>query len=193
MRRWPIAALGVGGWCAVTRWTETWNTLPSEPGKAVPGDDIIERPALEATRAVTFSAPPDELYRWLAQMGPGRAGWYSYDRIDNQGIESARRVHPEWVVTEAGTSMGEMAGIEFIAVDVEPGRHLVLSLPEGSAVPFTMGYLLLPWGPDATRLVVRVRADARRRWLRPLVRFLLGPADFVMMRRQFQGLAERLG
>ena len=193
MRRWPIAALGTGGWYALTRWTEMWNTLPSEPGMRVPGDEIIEQPALVATRATTLPAPPDSVFRWLAQMGPGRAGWYSYDRIDNGGIESARRVHPEWVVSEPGASMGEMAGIEFLAVDVEPGRHLVLSLPEGSPIPFTMGYLLVPWGSDATRLVARVRADAERRWLRPLVRFLLGPADFVMMRRQFEGLAERLG
>lgn len=192
MRRWSLAAIGVLGWYSLTRWTEMWNTLPSETSMRVPGDDIIEGAALVATRAMTLPAPPDEVFGWLAQMGPGRAGWYSYDRIDNRGIESARSVHPEWVVSEPGMSMGEMAGIEFIAADVEPGRHLVLSLPDGSPIPFTIGYLLLPWGPDATRMVVRVRADAERRWLRPLVRFALGPADFVMMRRQFQGLADRL-
>ena len=29
-------------------------------------------------------------------MGCNRAGWYSWDRLDNGGHASADRIHPEW-------------------------------------------------------------------------------------------------
>jgi proline iminopeptidase len=35
-------------------------------------------------------------------MGCNRAGWYSWDRLDNGGVPSARRIHPEWQHIEMG-------------------------------------------------------------------------------------------
>jgi hypothetical protein len=32
----------------------------------------------------------------VVQMGCGRAGWYSHDRLDNGGRPSAERIVPEW-------------------------------------------------------------------------------------------------
>ncbi len=48
----------------------------------------------QTTRAVTIGAPPSEIWPWLVQIGYGRAGWYSYDRIDNDGRPSATRIVP---------------------------------------------------------------------------------------------------
>ena len=36
------------------------------------------------------------LWPWLVQMGGDRAGWYSWDALDNHGERSARRIVPEW-------------------------------------------------------------------------------------------------
>src|SRR6516165_5923737 len=49
-----------------------------------------------ATMAVTIEVPSDQVWPWLAQMGGDRAGWYSWDRLDNGGRPSAHEVHPEW-------------------------------------------------------------------------------------------------
>ena len=43
----------------------------------LPGDDIVRRPLLEITRAITINAPAERILRWLSQMGQGRAGFYS--------------------------------------------------------------------------------------------------------------------
>jgi hypothetical protein len=43
----------------------------------VPGDDHVSEPSFNATRAVTITARPDEIWPWLIQIGMGRAGWYS--------------------------------------------------------------------------------------------------------------------
>ena len=189
-----VAALGLAAavWALVVRESERWGTLPHEPALPLPGDDLIPEPAMNATRAIVIDAPPEDVYPWFAQMGPGRAGWYSYDWIDNRGVESAREVNPDWVVTEPGVSMGGMAGIGFRVVDAKPGRHLVLIVETRSPLSFTMSYLLERWGEHATRVIVRVRgASGRGRWLDALVRHVLGPGDFVMVRRQLLGVKER--
>lgn len=192
MKRLVAFGLAVALWRRVVGLTERWNTLPHEAGLPIPGDELISPPAMNATRAIVIDAPPDQVYPWFAQMGPGRAGWYSYDRIDNRGVESAREIHPEWVVTGPGTSMGGMAGIRFDIVDAVPERHLVISVATKGPLAFTMSYLLQPWGTASTRVLVRVRGVSEGgRWLNPLIRYGLGPGDFVMVRRQLLGVKER--
>ena len=47
------------------------------------------------TRAITIAAPPEQVWPWLVQLGYGRAGWYSYDWIDNDNRPSADRILPD--------------------------------------------------------------------------------------------------
>jgi len=190
-----IAALGFAAWLyrGIVGLTERWGTLPHEPSMPMPGDELIAQPAMSATRAIVIDAPPDQVYPWFAQMGPGRAGWYSYDRIDNRGVESAREISPEWVITGPGESMGGMAGIGFDVVDAVPGKRMVISVATDGPLVFTMSYLLTPWGTGSTRVLVRVRgASDGGRWLDPVIRYGLGPGDFVMVRRQLFGVKERV-
>jgi hypothetical protein len=63
---------------------------------AYPGADLIAGGKRGATTAVTIDAPPARVWPWLVQMGCDRAGWYSWDRLDNAGVESAQEIHPEW-------------------------------------------------------------------------------------------------
>ena len=55
----------------------------------MPGDELVTRPTFNATRAVTVAAPPSVIWPWIVQIGFGRAGWYSYDLLDNLGRPSA--------------------------------------------------------------------------------------------------------
>jgi hypothetical protein len=193
VKRLAALAGAVGLWRWTVGLTERWGTLPHEPALPMPGDQLIPHPAMSATRAIVIDAPPDEVYPWFAQMGPGRAGWYSYDRIDNRGVESAREINPEWVITGPGESMGGMAGIGFDIVDAVPGKRLVISVASDGPLVFTMSYLLAPWGSGSTRVLVRVRgASEGGRWLGPVIRYGLGPGDFVMVRRQLLGVKERV-
>jgi hypothetical protein len=67
---------------------------PSETRRTLPGDDLVPN-AHSFTHAITIERPRSDVWPWLVQMGAGRAGWYSYDRIDNAGIPSLDRVAPE--------------------------------------------------------------------------------------------------
>lgn len=190
IRRLVAVAAAVAGWVALTRVSEQWGATAEEAVARFPGDEIVPHPHLSATRAVHLPAPPDEVFPWLVQMGSGRAGWYSYDRIDNAGRPSARRIHPEWQEVTAGDSLGSMAGVEFLVAGIDRPHSFVIRLPATSPIAFTLAYRLGATD-TGTRLAARVRSRGPG-WSGPLLRFLLGPADFVMMRRQLWGLEQRV-
>src|SRR5215217_1447043 len=73
-----------------------WGASDEELARPYPGADIVPKGNRAATIAVTIDAPPDRVWPWLVQMGYDRAGWYSWDRLDNGGHPSADRIHPEW-------------------------------------------------------------------------------------------------
>src|SRR5690606_16683183 len=72
-----------------------WGATREEANASYPGDDLIAYPTAQSTMAVSLPAPPEEVWPWLVQMGCGRAGWYSWDLLDNGGRPSADRIVPE--------------------------------------------------------------------------------------------------
>ena len=73
-----------------------WGASDEEVRQPYPGADLIPGGQRGATMAVTIDAPPSRVWPWLVQMGCDRAGWYSWDRLDDSGVPSAERIHPEW-------------------------------------------------------------------------------------------------
>jgi hypothetical protein len=37
--------------------------------RSMPGDNIVDKPSFNATRAVTINAPAENIYPWIVQMG----------------------------------------------------------------------------------------------------------------------------
>ncbi len=81
-----------------------------EARRPLPGDDEVPDAHIQGTRATTIGAPPYKVWPWLAQIGYhgyGRAGWYALDRADNDGVESAWEVIPEFQHPQIGQVIGE--------------------------------------------------------------------------------------
>lgn len=171
----------------------TWGATPDEVNGPMPGDNIVAGARLIATRSITIAAPCEQVFPWLRQMGFGRAGWYSYDLLDNLGRRSATEIKPDWQGLSAGDAVPG-GPVDFAAVIVDPPRHLVLHLGPTSEkhrrVDFTLAYDLRD-DPAGTRLVTRVRARINAPGGRLLERFILGPGDGIMLRRQLLGIAQR--
>ena len=97
-----------------------------------PGDELVPDPDGGATMATFLPAPPERVWRWLVQMGGGRAGWYSWDWLDNNGRPSANRIVPEWQSLKQGQHLARVSapgnkGPSWFTVKVlEPNRTLVL-------------------------------------------------------------------
>jgi hypothetical protein len=124
------------------------------------GDDIIGTPRADLTYAITIDAPPRDVWPWLVQMGCQRAGWYSWDVLDNAGARSADRIIPELQHIAVGDVLPyKPTGSEgFKVLRVEPERALIL----GSTTPTfegTWAFVLEPIGETQTRLVTRYRAS----------------------------------
>jgi proline iminopeptidase len=169
---------------------------------AQPGDGLLPDARFQATHAVVIEAPPAKLWPWLRQMGGGRAGWYSYDRLDNGGVPSATRIVPELQKLATGDLIpgrpGEAGG--FAVLQLEEERLLILGDPAlapggrrqgGPPWRTTWTFALEPIGADATRLVVRVRGDyepgVKMAVMAPVMRTL----HEVMERRQLRNLRRR--
>lgn len=149
--------------------------------------------ARSTTRVVSLGSPPDQVFDWLVQMGFGRAGWYSYDWIDNLGRPSATGINPDWAVSEVGDLMPG-GPVDFVVYRLERPEHLVFGLLDQPLsfwrIGFTLGYRLEPVGDRSTRLTVHARAAIDGPAGQILARLLL-MGDGVMVRRQLRGLRRR--
>ncbi len=137
-----------------------------EQSRPLPVDTIIPDPIFTSTHAITIDAGPEQVWPWIAQMGGGRAGWYSWDAIDNGATPSATTIRPEFQTVIPGDILPAVPGATdaFVVATVDPPRELVLTVPDGhggSAVAWE--HLMEPLDGGRTRLVVRGRAS--RRWL----------------------------
>src|SRR5262245_43666094 len=168
----------------------------AEHARSLPGDDLIRDSIGSFTHAISIARPPCDVWPWLAQMGAGRAGWYSYDRVDNGGQPSAREIRTELQHIGIATLMPALPGLTdgFIVVALEPGRALTLGWPlPGGGLSVTWTFLIEQQAGGA-RLIVRVRGARGYRsfglppWLSSIViRFV----HFVMERKQLIGIARR--
>ena len=78
-----VAFLAYVGVAAATwPWHRAWGSTPAELAMALPGDRPDRDPAFEIQHAVTVDAPPEQVWRWLVQLGQDRAGFYSYDWLE---------------------------------------------------------------------------------------------------------------
>ncbi|HET7876011.1 MAG TPA: hypothetical protein VFN71_10885 [Methylomirabilota bacterium] len=186
-----------------------WGASDEEVRQPYPGADLIPGGQRGATMAVTIDAPPSQVWPWLVQMGCDRAGWYSWDRLDNGGVPSAERIHPEWQALALGDRLASTptgsAWFEVAALDPERflGLRAPIDLRRGrpfdTAGPRPAFYVDALWGfqlkelPEGrTRLVVSGYASARPRLLQAIADLLFWePAHWVMQTRQFANLKRR--
>jgi len=59
-----------------------WGATSQERDAPLPGDDLVVSPGLTATRAITVHASASQVWPWIAQLGQGRGGFYSYDFLE---------------------------------------------------------------------------------------------------------------
>jgi hypothetical protein len=183
---------------AVRKWQLHWGATGEELDATLAGDDLIANPDLMATRAITVHVAADQVWPWIAQLGQGRGGFYSYDALENLvgcDMHSADRVVPQWQDIKVGDQVKLHPDVGLAVSAVEKGRALVLrgGVPMG-AVPapydFTWAFVVREQPDGTTRLLVRERYRYTRRW----ARFLVEPTAvvaFVMTRRMLSGISYR--
>ncbi len=174
-------------------WSLTLGATDEEVRRNMPGDKLLKHPSFNATRAVTIRARPEQIWPWIVQMGYKRAGFYSYDWLDHDGIPSAERIVPE----HQNLGRGDLIPLsQDSAVKVEglvPNRSMVWvfqtqdSLWAGS----TWVWGLYEEDRQHTRLVtrLRVRYDWKPSNIVPML--AIDIFEIVMMRKCLLGIQRR--
>lgn len=181
-------------------WHLRWGATDEEVQRPMPGDNQVPNPFVTGTRAVTIDAPPEQVWPWLVQMGYRRAGWYAFDRFDNDNIPSAEEIIPALQHLDIGQVIGEEG---FAVQAIEPNRLLLLAfhypktewvLKQGFWPKFgdcSWSILLDPIdGGQRTRLVLRMRYGCRL-GLHVLYWPLFEPADFLSERKMLLSIKQR--
>ena len=186
-----------------------WGASDEEVAGPYPGADLVPEGERAATMAITIDAPPEEVWPWLVQMGWDRGGWYSWDRLDNDGRPSAQEVHPEWQDLAVGDNVkawspgGPLDAWEVAALEPRRflglrgltdlrGRNLDPKQPRPSAyVEGLWGFLLNEQATGRTRLVIGGYQAIRPRWIERLVNYWLYPPVVWTMQARMMAVLKR--
>ena len=122
-----LAGLAAALYVQLREQQKSWGVVPADAVKSLPGDELIEDPGIVETRSLVLDAAPSKVWPWLVQMGYGRGGWYSYDKLDVKG-SSADTVLEEYQDLAEGDIVPTHPGGGFVAKVVEPEKTLVLYL-----------------------------------------------------------------
>ncbi len=190
-------------------WYRRWGATQEEVVRTLPGDEFVPRPKSEITAAITVNAPVQNIWRWFAQLGCQRGGWYSYDLLDNGGVPSADKILPEYQTLHVGDMIAAVpnGSFGFPVALVEPNRVLslagTLNTQTGkSAQPndenlqaYFSGdqtFFMEPIGDNAARLIFRMRTDWNATRINNLIyRGIAEPISFVMGRKMLQNVKAR--
>lgn len=175
-------------WYVYRPWALTWGATTEEIARSMPGDEVLPHPTFNATRAVTIEATPQHVWPWIIQIGYRRAGFYSYDTLDNDGIPSSETILPEYQDLQVGDLIPLSKTASVRVTELVPPSSLVLVFEvEGTWSNATWVWSLEPLDAGRTRLVTRLRADARG--IRP--RLFLDLGEIIMMRKCMLGIKRR--
>jgi hypothetical protein len=193
-------------------WYSKWGATAAEANRRMPGDELVPDSKTHLTLAVTVHAPAAQIWPWLLQLGCQRAGWYSYDLLDNGGISSAERIIPEYQHLEVGDVVKAMpqGDFGFPVAAKEDYKRLTL----GGALDTRTGETADPYDPDleayfsgdqtfyleeiprdngpVARFIFRMRLGWNSSFFNTIVyRVFLEPISFVMARRTMLNIKRR--
>lgn len=171
-------------------WQLRWGATDQEVEQVMLGDEVVDNPTFNATRGITIHSNPENIWPWLVQIGINRAGWYSYDCLDNLCRPSAEQILPEF----QNLKIGDLVPLSpdgtqgFWVKELQPNRQMLWWDQKGKA---SWLWVLEPVDETHTRLITRVRV--RYTWFSPDIFFnlLIEFADIIMMRKCMLGIQRR--
>jgi hypothetical protein len=173
-------------------WHLTWGATNEELKKALPGDDLVQDPKLNATHAITIDAPVEDVWPWLVQMGQNRGGFYSYAWLENLvgcDMHNADQIVPEWQELKVGDDV-------WLHPKAPPLKVLLIEPERAIVLEKSWGFFLEPITENKTRLIVRGRGEFNPDLKNPILNLLLWrgifePAHFIMERKMMLGIKQR--
>lgn len=171
----------------------SWGATSTECSQSLSGDSLIPNPERQTTRGISIAAAPENVFPWVAQMGAGRAAFYSHDWLETK-LVGCPLVNGERVVAEWQTKPGDVVRMcpegtgppmVYVVKQVTPPSAWVLAIEEHGAPVTTWAFDLRREG-SGTRLLVRNRTGVAQGWQE-----LIEPGVAVMERGMLEGIKLR--
>ena len=183
-----------------------WGTTGTEATDSLPGDELVPTPKWSYTLGIAVDASPEAVWPWIAQIGQGRGGFYTYQTLENLvgcRITNTTQMLPEYQHPAVGDDLYLHPTASKLRIEiVDPPNALVLlgstadmGVEEGRGI--SSWHFVVNPGPDGgSRLLTRGRYDYAPDWKSRLAfgRFPLEVISFVMSRKmmlEIKRLAER--
>lgn len=167
-----------------------WGATIKEVNMSFPGDEICKKPDFNATRAISIKSTPEEIWKWIIQIGSGRAGWYSIDWIDNGSKASSKEILPEFQHIEKKQFIpftpDQKNGMW--VEDYLENDYILWVDKKGTS---SWIWKLIPENNGSTRLITRLRTayDWKSIWIIYFLIYDFG--DIIMMKKCMKGIKER--
>lgn len=148
--------------CVVLRplmrpWYSGSGATGEETRMKLPGDDIVPEHNGGYTQAISIQAPPENVWPWIAQVGQGKGGFYSYEVLENVvgcKIHNAGRILPEYQDVKVGDGVKLHPAMAIPVTVVEPGRALACGGRQDENIANNWVFYLKP-EKGASRLITR--------------------------------------
>jgi hypothetical protein len=183
-----------------------WGTVGAEAADPLLGDELVSEPKWSYTLGIAVDASPEEVWPWIAQLGQGRGGFYTYQTLENLAgcrITNSTEILPDHQHPVVGDDIYLHPTAPPMRIEVvHPPHALVLfGSPadigaEESWGVSTWQFVVKPGPHGGSRLLTRGRYDYASDWKSRLAfgRFPIEVISFVMSRKmmlEIKRLAER--
>jgi len=177
-------------------WYSRWGATDEEVNRYLPGKEYVLYPRGGYTQAITIQAPVSEVWSWVAQIGQGRGGFYSYDALENLvgcNIHSADRIMPELQHWSDGEGLLLYPDAPAIPLTVfEPDMTLLFAGRDEKEIGNSWGFYMEEIDESTTRLIARWHFDYEPK-LRNKILYngIVEPISGVMQRKMLLGIKRR--
>lgn len=183
-----------------------WGLDAKTAARSYPGDDLVAEPRWGWTHGIEIDTDAASVWPWVAQVGADKAGFYSYQWLENLvgcNIRNAETIHPAWQakVGEDLVLHPDPKAPRLQITAVEAG-HCLVAFAKPDETARSQGK---PWGAASWVFVVEALSEHRCRLISRYrvacsddlaTRLAFGPAllepiGFAMDRRMLLGVKER--
>ena len=176
-------------------WYSKWGTTSTEPKRKLPGDEYITQLRGGYTQAIDINTPTDSVWAWIVQIGQDKAGFYSYEMLENLigcDIHNTNRVISEYQDINVGDGLIMHPKAPTIpVVIIKPAESLVYGGKQDENTANVWVFHLDKKG-NATRLISRWSYDYKPMVFNKIIyNWLIEPIAAIMQRKMLLEIKKR--
>lgn len=178
---------------ALPSYIATYGATENEIKGTYPGDEIISSPAVMWTHGLSISAPPEQVWPWIVQIGQSRGGFYSYTFIENMISRDGSYRNASQVIAEfQNPKPGDYIITDMLPIkEFKTGEYFLAAVDDFFGMKWTWGWNLKPEGKENTRLVIRMKIESKDADKNPAALLFINAGGFIMEKAMLRGIQDR--